>query len=50
VSPPSVSEGVASKFTGPFERLLLPGVGYFPSREAPDIVSAKLVEFFEQRK
>lgn len=45
VNPPTVSEGIASKFAGPFERLLLPGVGHFPSREAPDAVSAKLLEF-----
>jgi pimeloyl-ACP methyl ester carboxylesterase len=32
--PPS-SEKVAEKFTGSFERVVLPGVGHFPTREAP---------------
>ena len=34
VNPPSVSENVGVKFTGPFERIVLPGVGHFPTREA----------------
>ena len=34
VNPPSVSENVGLKFTGPFERIVLPGVGHFPTREA----------------
>lgn len=46
VNPPRVSEKVAAKFSGPFERMLLPGVGHFPSREAPDAVAAKLAGFF----
>ncbi len=45
VNPPEVSEGVGAKFSGPFERVLLPGVGHFPSREAPAAVAAKLAGF-----
>src|ERR1700712_363267 len=46
VNPPQVSENVSSKFAGPFDRIMLPGVGHFPSREAPDIVGEKLAGFF----
>ncbi len=46
VNPPPVSESVAEKFTGPFERILLPGVGHFPTREAPDAVAERLIMHF----
>ena len=46
VNPPQVSESVAEKFTGPFERILLPGVGHFPTREAPDAVAERLIMHF----
>ena len=46
VNPPPTSEAVGKKFTGPFERLVLPGVGHFPSREAPAEVGARLATFF----
>jgi pimeloyl-ACP methyl ester carboxylesterase len=46
VNPPATTETIAEKFTGPFERILLPGVGHFPTREAPDRVAARLVEHF----
>ena len=46
VNPPSVSETVGLKFTGPFERLVLPGVGHFPTREKPTVVAKKLIEHF----
>jgi pimeloyl-ACP methyl ester carboxylesterase len=46
VNPPPVSESVAEKFTGPFERILLPGVGHFPTREAPDVVGERLIRHF----
>ncbi len=48
VNPPEMSAGLASKFTGPFERLVLPGVGHFPTREAPDEVAAHLIAHFTQ--
>lgn len=47
VNPPQVSETVAAKFSGPFERVLLPGVGHFPTREAPEKVAAKLLAHFK---
>ena len=46
VNPPKVSEKVAEKFTGPFERLCLADVGHFPQREAPDRVIEILTDFF----
>ncbi len=46
VNPPAVSEGLAEKFGGPFERIVLPGVGHFPTREAPDEVARRLVPHF----
>jgi pimeloyl-ACP methyl ester carboxylesterase len=46
VNPPKASERVAEKFTGPFERIVLPGVGHFPTREAPAVVAARLVKQF----
>ncbi|GGG18251.1 alpha/beta hydrolase [Caldovatus sediminis] len=36
VSPPADSEGHARHFTGPYERRVLPGVGHFLPREAPE--------------
>ena len=47
VNPPSTSENVVSKFTGSFERILLPGVGHFPTREAAEAVSTKLIAHFK---
>jgi pimeloyl-ACP methyl ester carboxylesterase len=46
VNPPPVSETVAEKFTGPFKRILLPGVGHFPTREAPHAVAERLIVHF----
>lgn len=46
INPPSTTEGVAKKFTGPFERVVLPGVGHFPPREAPAEVATKLAMLF----
>jgi pimeloyl-ACP methyl ester carboxylesterase len=46
VNPPKTSETIAEKFTGPFERIVLPGVGHFPTREAPAEVAAQLVTHF----
>lgn len=46
VNPPETSEKVAEKFSGPFERIMLPGVGHFPTREAPAAVAARLVKHF----
>ncbi len=46
VNPPQTSEHVTEKFTGPFERIVLAGVGHFPTREAPAEVAALLVKHF----
>jgi pimeloyl-ACP methyl ester carboxylesterase len=46
VNPPKASEKVSEKFTGPFERIILTGVGHFPTREAPREVAARLVKHF----
>ena len=46
VTPPEGSEKMPEKFTGPFERILLPGVGHFPTREAPDRVAPALAAHF----
>jgi pimeloyl-ACP methyl ester carboxylesterase len=40
VDPPSPDDHDAVHFTGPYERRLLPGVGHFVPREAPDAVVA----------
>ena len=45
VNPPYASAHVHEKFTGPFNRILMPGVGHFPSREAPSELSRHLVDF-----
>lgn len=46
VNPPSVGRNAASKFSGPFAFVTLPGVGHFTQREAPDAVAAKLIAHF----
>lgn len=43
--PPSESAGDGQWFEGLYERLLLPGVGHFPAREAPDDVAGAVVRF-----
>ena len=47
VNPTSASESVPSKFSGPFEMVRLPGVGHFPTREAPDAVAEALLRLFK---
>ena len=46
VNPPSASASVPEKFSGPFEMVHLPGVGHFPTREAPDAVARHLIRHF----
>ena len=48
VNQPYVSINVSRKFTGPFERVVMPGVGHFPSREAPGALSNYLLNFLRQ--
>lgn len=42
---PSTSEGKESFFTGWYERVVLPGVGHFPQRQAAEEVANHLVRF-----
>jgi pimeloyl-ACP methyl ester carboxylesterase len=42
---PSTSEGREGLFRGPYERIVLDGIGHFPQREAPDAVAAAIVRF-----
>ncbi len=46
VNPPEASAGVAAKFTGPFARVVLSGVGHFAQRENPRAVARHLVHLF----
>ena len=46
VNPPAVSQGVADKFSGAFDRVVLDGVGHFPTREAPQQVGSRLARHF----
>jgi pimeloyl-ACP methyl ester carboxylesterase len=46
VNPPATSEAMAQKYTGDFRRVVLPGVGHFPTREAPAEVASLLVDHF----
>jgi len=48
VNPPKASKDVANKFSGPFERMVLPGVGHFPQREDPDAVTQILIGLFSK--
>ncbi len=43
VTPPAMSENMANKFSGPFRRVTLPGIGHFPTREAPDAIAHGLI-------
>lgn len=45
VNPPSSSAGKERYFRARYERRLLPGVGHFPQREAPDAVAAAVLAF-----
>lgn len=44
VNPPATADPVAAKFTGPFTQVMVPGVGHFPQREAPDAVAGALLD------
>jgi pimeloyl-ACP methyl ester carboxylesterase len=42
---PASTEGKDRYFTGGYARHVIPGVGHFPTREAPDAVSKLVVDF-----
>lgn len=44
VSPPHTSEGKEKFFRGRYERRVLPGIGHFPQREAPEAVARALLD------
>jgi len=46
VSPPAASEKMATKYSGPFERIVLDGVGHFLPREMPNVVTEHLLRHF----
>lgn len=43
---PDGARKIGEKFHGPFEYVLMPEVGHFPTREAPDMVGELLTEHF----
>ena len=45
VTLPDTTEGKDKYFTGGYARHVLPGVGHFPSREAPDAVNQLVADF-----
>jgi pimeloyl-ACP methyl ester carboxylesterase len=47
-NPPETSAHKEKWFSGPYRREVLPGIGHFPPREAPDDVARLLLEFLEQ--
>ncbi len=47
-NPPETSANKEKWFAGPYRREVLPGIGHFPPREAPDDVARLLLEFLEQ--
>ncbi len=48
VNAPQSSEGKESYFRGRYERHVLPGVGHFPQREAPEVVAGALIRFLSK--
>ncbi|MGE0800040.1 MAG: alpha/beta fold hydrolase [Lautropia sp.] len=45
VNHPDTSANKEAFFRGPYQRILLEGIGHFPSREAPDAVASELIRF-----
>ena len=46
VTAPAASEKMAATHSGPFERIVLDGMGHFLPREAPDAIAGHLVRHF----
>jgi pimeloyl-ACP methyl ester carboxylesterase len=44
VTLPPTTENAARYFTGPYERVVLDGIGHFPTREAPQRVTELLLQ------
>ena len=47
VTLPESTEGKEQFFTGGYARQVIPGVGHFPTREAPDAVSKLVLDFLQ---
>jgi len=45
VNDPATSAGKEHLFAGPYRRVLLPGLGHFPQRQAPEPVLAEILPF-----
>jgi len=50
VSPPQGLERLPEKYSGPFEFVILPDVGHFPQREAPEVLAAHLLRFLAEAR
>lgn len=48
VNAPESSEGKEAYFRGRYERRVMPGIGHFPQREAPEVVAGELIRFLSQ--
>ncbi|MFY8105187.1 MAG: alpha/beta fold hydrolase [Ramlibacter sp.] len=48
VNAPESSEGKEAYFRGRYERRVMPGIGHFPQREAPEAVAGELIRFLAQ--
>jgi pimeloyl-ACP methyl ester carboxylesterase len=46
---PQSTEGKEKHFSGGYSRHLVPGVGHFPTREAPEVVNKLAIEFLRRR-
>lgn len=46
---PDTSAGKESFFSGPYQRIVLDGVGHFPQREAPQWVAQLLIDFLARK-
>ena len=47
VTIPPTTEGKDQYFTGGYRRVVIDGVGHFPTREKPDEVSRLLIDFLK---
>ena len=47
VTLPASSANKEKFFSGPYQRTLLPGVGHFPKREAPQVVAEAILAWLK---
>lgn len=48
VNHPDTSAGKEHLFRGPYQRMVLPGIGHFPQREAPQTIARELIAFLDR--